>query len=501
MEYFQRVTPESVGIASSGIINFLNEAKKNGIELHSLMVLRHDKCAAAGWWKPYAPEYLHPLYSFSKSLTATAIGFARQEGLLQLDDRLVDLFPEEIPDEPSENLKKVTLHHLLCMGGGHESEIGGGLGFSEDWIREFLAHPFKHEPGTFYCYNTPGTNMLAAVIKRKTGLNVTEYLKTRLLEPLGISRITCMQLPDKEHIELGGGGMQLCTEDMAKFATFMLHRGCWEGKQLLEESWFELASVKQIETAGDAAGHILDWAHGYGYQCWICALPGSFRADGAYGQFGFVFPTLDTVIVTTTATEQTQSLVTSMMQHIIPAIGEQELPESEDAKVLAHMLADLKLPALLGDRNPNLEARLCGKVFVSEAKSVEEACSSMELLVGGAGRFVFCTTPIEKMWFTFAEDRVNWHVSEGGREKVITAALDGTFALSTEDEFTYAATARYRGLNALEMEVRRTDAISGVRMIFRFTERGFTFEAEDTLISVGGLGITERNTCAFTVQA
>ena len=106
MKYFEKVTPESVGIASEGILEFLKAVRKKGIELHSFMVLRHDKCAAAGWWKPFAPEYLHPLYSFSKTLTATAIGFARQEGLLSLDYRLVDLFPDEIPEQPSENLKK-----------------------------------------------------------------------------------------------------------------------------------------------------------------------------------------------------------------------------------------------------------------------------------------------------------------------------------------------------------------------------------------------------------
>lgn len=497
MEYFKRVTPESVGIASSGIINFLQEVKKKGIEMHSLMVLCHDQCAAAGWWKPYAPEYLHPLYSFSKSLTAIAIGFAKQEGLLKLDERLVDLFPEECPEIISENLSKVTLHHLLCMAGGHETEIEGVLGISENWIAEFLALPFLHEPGTFYLYNTPGTNMLAAVIKRKTGQNVTEYLRPRLLDPLGIGKITCVQLPDKDLIELGGGGMQLCTEDMARFATFLLHRGYWEGKQLLEESWFDLATVKQIETAGDSAGHVLDWAYGYGYQCWMCALPKSFRADGAYGQFGFVFPTLDTVIVTTTATEQTQSLVNALMKHIIPAIGEAELPASEDAAVLADMLEKLELPVLLGDRNPHLESNIAGKVFVSSAKSFDEACSSMEILIGGAGHFMFEMTPVEKMWFTFEEDIVNWHVLEGEKEKVITAALDGRFSLSTCDEVTYAATARYRGLWALEMEIRRTDAISGVRMIFRFDGDKLTFEAEDTLISVGGLGITDRKTCVF----
>ena len=214
MEYFSRVTPESVGIHSKGIIDFIESAASKGIEQHSLMIIRHGKCAAAGWWKPYGPEYLHPLYSFSKTLTATAIGFAEQEGILSLDEKLIDIFPDKLPNEVSDNLREVSLHHLLIMGCGHETEING---LDPDWIRHFLAHPFLHKPGTFYKYNTAGTNMLAAVLKRKTGQDVTEFLRPRLLESLGITEITCAHLPDEDSVELGGGGMKLRTEDMAKF--------------------------------------------------------------------------------------------------------------------------------------------------------------------------------------------------------------------------------------------------------------------------------------------
>ena len=188
MGYFKDVTPESAGISSKGILNFLDRIEENQIELHSFMVIRHGQCAAKGWWKPYDEKFHHPLYSFSKSLTATAIGFAELEGILSLDEKIVDIFPDLLPENPSENLKKITLHHLLIMGCGHETEI---MDNSENWISTFLHHPVLHEPGTFYKYNTAGTNMLAAVLRKKTGQNVTEFLKSRLLEPLGITSLTC----------------------------------------------------------------------------------------------------------------------------------------------------------------------------------------------------------------------------------------------------------------------------------------------------------------------
>lgn len=106
MGYFKDVTPESTGISSKGILNFLDRIEENQIELHSFMVIRHGQCAAKGWWKPYDEKFRHPLYSFSKSLTATAIGFAEQEGILSLDEKIVDIFPDLLPENPSENLKK-----------------------------------------------------------------------------------------------------------------------------------------------------------------------------------------------------------------------------------------------------------------------------------------------------------------------------------------------------------------------------------------------------------
>ena len=172
-----RTSPESVGIPSSAIEAFLDGAANRGIDLHSIMILRHGKVCAEGWWVPYSPELLHPMYSATKSFTSTAIGFAVQEGLLSLDTKLVDIFQDCLPENPSENLKKATIHDLLCMGCGHETEIMT-MGAGSDWIKAFLAHEFKYEPGTTVQYNTAGTNMLCAALssKRKAAF---EYLRPR----------------------------------------------------------------------------------------------------------------------------------------------------------------------------------------------------------------------------------------------------------------------------------------------------------------------------------
>lgn len=477
MGYFMKATPEEVGIHSEGILKFLETVEKEKLELHSLMVIRHGKCCGAGWWSPYGPEYIHTLFSFSKSFTSTAIGFAEQEGLLSLDEKIVDIFPEYVPENPSENLLKANLHHLLTMSCGHETEIHSK---SEEWIKDFIHHPFLYEPGTFYQYNSAGTNMLAAVLRKKTGQNVTEYLRPRLLDPLGIDRIPCALLGDGT--ELGGGGMKTVTENMAKFAYFVLHRGKWEGKQLLRENWFDRACTKQIETAGDAEGHVEDWAQGYGYQYWMNSYPGSFRADGAFGQFGFVFPDLDMIVVTTAATKRTQSIVDAVLQCLVPAAEKDELPASTMADVLEEQLGKLTLAPMAGKRYPETEKKISEKVYTADDSS-EEVCSSMETLIGGVALFDMHLGTTDKMSFVFSENAVTWKVWEKEEEKQITAALDEKFYINVREGVFYGASAGWMDENTLLMEIRRLDTVSGARITFRFEGDKITFDSRDTLIA------------------
>lgn len=496
--YFEKAAPESVDIRAEGITGFLEAVEKKGLELHSLMVIRHGRCCAAGWYAPYREEALHPVYSFSKSLTATAIGFACQEGLLSLEDKLVELLPEYSPENPSENLKQVTLHHLLTMSCGQETEPDTR---SAEWISEFMNHPFPHRPGTWYQYNTAGTNMLSAVLTKKAGMSLLDYLGPRLLQPLGIEDIFCHRMADSMHTCHGGGGMKLTTEGMARFTYFMLRDGEWEGRKLLPGWYREKAAVKQIETAGDAEGHVKEWAKGYGYQCWMCSLPDSFRADGAFGQFGFVFPTLDLIVVMTSGTEQTQTLVDCMYETLIPAVLPDGALKSEKRTDLESVMSGLRLPGLLSCKNPFMEREITRGVYTAEHSQQYPKMNSLEMLIGGAGLLELTDeTQITRMRFSFEENRLLWTVLDGGEEKCIAAALDGSFADSHIGGFIYAATAKWRSLHALEMQIRRIDAISGVQLIFRFEDGRVTIEAEDTLITAGGLGMTQKQLVPFVKQ-
>ncbi|MBE6731278.1 MAG: beta-lactamase family protein [Ruminococcaceae bacterium] len=344
MSYFEKVTPEKVGISSLKVLEFLERCKKKGLQLHSVMFVRDSKIFAESWWRPYNKDSKHSMFSFTKSLTSTAIGFCVQEGLLSLDEKLVDIFPEHLPEEVSENLAKVTVLDVLIMGGGHHSEPRA---HGENWIKEWLSHPFEHEPGTYFVYNSSGTNMLCAIIKKKTGLNMTEYLYPRLFEKIGMGEVPCRKTADG--IDAGGGGSKLTTEQMALFIEFVMHKGNWKGQQLLSSEWFDAALSKQIDTKH--SNSIPDWYLGYGYQFWMCQPEGVVRADGAFGQFGIMYPEKNAFFIIQGSSTNNFEVLQAVWDTFIGEFKDEELPENIEANtVLNYVLKNNEITPLESKR-------------------------------------------------------------------------------------------------------------------------------------------------------
>lgn len=179
-----RATPESQGVDSRAIAAFLAATEQTVDHLHSLMVLRNGQVIAEGWWHPYAAERPHLLFSLSKSFTATAVGMAIAEGRLTLDDQVIGFFPEDTPAVVSENLAALKVRHLLSMSVGQATEPT--LRQEHNWVRSFLSHPVEFMPGTQFLYNSIATYMCSAIVQYLTGQTLTDYLRPRLFDPLGI---------------------------------------------------------------------------------------------------------------------------------------------------------------------------------------------------------------------------------------------------------------------------------------------------------------------------
>lgn len=358
-----RSTPEAEGVSASGIQKFLDAVQKSGLEFHGLMVVRHGKVIAEGWWHPYGPEFKHSLYSVSKSFTATAIGFAVAEGRLKVQDKVISFFRESVPDSLTGHLSAMTVQHLLSMTAGQEPDPTRKVMIQNNWVKGFLHTPVLHAPGSRFLYNSAATFMLSAIVEKITGQKLIDYLKPRLFEPLGITGADWEESPDG--IATGGWGLRLKTEDLAKFGQLFLQGGKWNGKQVLPASWVQEAStikILQEPSAAPSKRDSSDWLQGYGYQMWR-SRNNSFRADGAFGQYILVLPEQDAVIAIHSEVQDMQAAMNLVWQHLLPAFHKEMLPKNKKSlAALHHTLQTLKVPLPTG-RNPLLENKLAGTKY------------------------------------------------------------------------------------------------------------------------------------------
>ncbi len=288
---FETARPEEVGISSDLILEYIDNLEHSETEMHGLMIMRHNKMIATGWWNPFGPNLRHGLQSHTKTYAATAVGIAYTEGILKLDERIIDIFPEDAPENPSENLKLLTVRDVLCMGCGMDEMPRN----SEHWIKDFLAIPVNHKPGTTYMYNSSGSTLLGSIVRKKTGLGLHEYLTPRLFNKIGINPDNLRWMCMADGIEVGGGGLYATTEDNFRLMKLYANGGVWEGERILAEDYVKLATTNQNDSATESINNpqAFDNFLGYGFQIWMCKPHRAYRADGAMGQFTIVLPDQD----------------------------------------------------------------------------------------------------------------------------------------------------------------------------------------------------------------
>jgi len=317
-----RSTPSAEGVNSAAVTRFLDSLTAAGdIEVHSVMLLRHGAVVAEGHWTPYEAGQVNLLYSLSKSFTSVAAGIAMQEKRFRLDDRIVDLVPELVPDDVADTWRRVTVRDCLRMATGHldDPEIHPGGG---DWLAAFLRLAPEREPGSVFTYNQLATYTVARLIEASSGERLLDYLRPRLFEPLGIG--AAAWFTDGHGHDCGFSGLHVATDAIARLGQLLLQRGQWDGEQLLPADWVEQATSRRMPNDGahrrpGAEEPTFDWGHGYGFQFWMCR--NGFRGDGAYGQFCLVLPEQDSVLAMTAETTQMQAVLDAVWEHLLPGLG------------------------------------------------------------------------------------------------------------------------------------------------------------------------------------
>jgi CubicO group peptidase (beta-lactamase class C family) len=331
-------SPSEQGVAPAGISAFLDalEADPN-IEPHAIVVQRHGHRIAEGHWAPRAGDQRRLVYSLSKSFTGTALGLAIGEGRLALDDLVGDHLPELL-EGADPITRRMKIRHIASMATGHDREMYlEALAVDrDDPVRGFFTIPPDVEPGTLFMYNQPPVLALSTILTRVTGQRLVDYLRPRVLEPLGITELTWTQA--SSGVDLGFSGVHTNVDAAARLGQLHLDDGMWEGRRLLPEGWVAEASSPQI---ANPAREEPDWRCGYGFQLWMQRH--GYRGDGAFGQYMVVLPEQDAVVALFSCAMNMQAILDLMWEHLLPAMGDASSAPTDEDAALEKRLANLAL--------------------------------------------------------------------------------------------------------------------------------------------------------------
>ena len=422
---FPRSAPEAQGVSSSALLALVEALDQNDA-MHSFMLVRHGNVIAEGWWTPYRAQDRHELYSLSKSFTSTAVGMAVADGKLSIDDEVLKFFPEDAPANPSANLKAMRVRDLLTMNAGHQDEVPTAA--DKISARSFLTNAVPHKPGTHFKYNTPATFMLSAIVQKQTGQTVEEYLRPRLFEPLGIAQP--LWNTNFQGVSLGGYGLNVRTEDIARFGQLYLQKGEWQGRQLIAKDWVEMATSKQVSNGSNPKS---DWEQGYGFQFWRCRN-GAYRGDGAFGQYCIVLPEQDAVIAITSGVKDMQGVLNLVWDKLLPAFQAERLPaDRERQKNLVEKLAGLQVRPADGRETSPLAAKISGRKFVFPAN--ERKLEAVTITSDKTGSGVTVALQENGLTHQFASSYRVWQEDPGSFGAYVDQPAAATSAWAADDTF------------------------------------------------------------------
>ena len=364
----------------SAVAAYVAEAQAENVAINTIMVLQHGKVLGEAYVNGWTPEMPHHMWSTSKSFTSLAVGFAIEEGLLSLDDKLAGFFPK-IADKAlsqtedsayKENLQACTVKDLLVMSSGHDrepvfSEVekmqemavalgkelspGDNLENLEPALKElgidlkekFFTTPFVNKPGTKNLYNSPATYMLSAIVQKVTGEKVNDYLKPRLWDALGMEQPEWQEL---DGVNCGGWGLFLTPEEMAKAGQMFLCGGRYAGKQVVPEAYLKEATTPYFKWGWpewDPQQRGRGPHNGYGYQFWT--FTEGFNTAGAQGQFILVMPEFDAVVVCTAQIHDGDFRETNLIwKHIVPVLASETRRTVEIDGALGKLRGDIRIP-------------------------------------------------------------------------------------------------------------------------------------------------------------
>lgn len=464
--------PEQVGINSKEIGALIRDFDSSGIEVHSMMFIRHGKVAHECYRHPYNSETPHTMYSVSKSFTSIAVGFAIDEGLLTLDTKVIDIFPEFRPKKYDENLEKLTVFHLLTMSAGKDVSLISDK-TKGTWVKDFFSSKWAFAPGEGWRYISENTYMCCAIIKKLTGMGVIDYLTPRLFEPLGYTRRPFWET-DPQGTEAGGWGLFVTTDELARFILCLQQGGKYAGKQVIPAWYVEKATSSQFDNKQyeDRDSHC-----GYGFFFWMNAFENSYRADGMFSQFGIVFKDYDAAFIITCSEVFEQKTMDCIFRHFPHIFIENQKTKPGDAE---ENLTLSPLPALPAAPRSVIEEFVKGKIIHFNRNPLLNAIGWPLSMLPLAVVYMSANRAgnIDNMILNFSENECTVTWDEGKEHNTIVCGMDGVERYSKIRlggiDFTAVSTAAWKSDSELEIRMRPLESICERRIVLEFKGKSVT---------------------------
>ena len=485
MKYAQ---PESMGVSSKKIKEYIEKLEKAQLSTHDIIIARGDNILFEKYWEPFHADFLHRMYSVTKSFVSIAIGFLCQEGKLDLDDPMIKHFPEELKNQTDENMRNQTVRHMLMMSTS-KPERGWFVSRTEDRVKFYFENPspYSRPSGTTYTYDSSGSFVLGALVERISGMKLIDYLRVKLFDKIGVSKEAyCLECP-------GGHSWSdsalICTpRDLLLTARFMMNKGKWNGEQILNEDYAVAAVSKQIDN--NLLGENGFDKQGYGYQIWR-TRQNSYFFNGMGCQFAICVPDKDLIFIYNGDNQgkvlAKSIIIDNFFDIIVDSVCDGEIEDNGENAELLEYVKDLKLAVAVGEKeNAKLEEKINGKTFIMNENPMGFKKVRFDFTSDGGTMFYTNAQGDKELKFGRCENAFGEFPEDGYSDKVGSVAAPG-------NKYKCAASAAWVDNERMFIKVQIIDKYFGVLNITAgFNENGLGLHmnkcAEDFLETYQGFG-------------
>jgi len=385
---FNKVTPETKGVKSSDIADYISFLKRRGIIMHSILMLRGNDIIAEYYYKPFHKDFKHRMYSETKSFVSIAIGLLEEEGKLNLEDKIIDWFPEKVCEKTCEFLKEQTIKNMLMMETGVHCDYWFTSGNPDRVDLYFKGKPKLYPAGTIWEYDSAGSQVLCALVEKITGKSLLDYLREKLFNKMGTFK-TAEILKTPNGVSWGDSALVCTSRDMLSFGRFVMNYGTWNGERLMNEKYLKEATSKLAYNA--PKGFYSASSGGYGYQIWKMERD-SFAFVGMGGQMTICVPDKDFVFVCTGDNQGNPHaydlLINALFDMVINKIEDSPVEICEKGtQRLKEEISNLELWHIDGKEKTSLTDKINGQKYICH----ENKCGISEFTLmfneDGTGEF------------------------------------------------------------------------------------------------------------------